>query len=71
MTTIRTDAEVLTLNAEGTRLVNYGQWVSAELYRQARARPEFESFSTRVERLAESIDPFVCSVVFTEEFRAT
>ncbi|WP_024803933.1 putative quinol monooxygenase [Nocardia sp. BMG51109] len=53
--------------ADSTRLVNYGQWASEELYARARARPEFESFSARVAELADRIDPVACSVVFTQE----
>jgi quinol monooxygenase YgiN len=54
-------------NAESTRLVNYGQWESRELYEQARSRDEFKALSKRVEALAKSLDVTACEVVFTEE----
>jgi quinol monooxygenase YgiN len=54
-------------NAESTRLANYGQWESRELYEKARARDEFKAFSKRVEALAEKITPIAYDVVFTEE----
>ncbi|WP_280370466.1 antibiotic biosynthesis monooxygenase family protein [Nocardia wallacei] len=55
--------------ADSTRLVNYGQWESRELYDQARARPEFQAFSARVNELADRVDPVACEVVFTKEAR--
>ncbi|WP_280273844.1 putative quinol monooxygenase [Nocardia wallacei] len=55
--------------ADSTRLVNYGQWESRELYDEARARPEFQAFSTRVNELADRVDPVACEVVFTQEAR--
>ena len=54
-------------NADSTRLVNYGQWESRQLYEKARARDEFKAFSKRVEALAEKITPIAYDVVFTEE----
>src|ERR1051325_3158883 len=51
-------------NAEKTRLTNYGQWASRELYEQARARGEFKAFSKRVEALAERLTPISYEVVF-------
>jgi hypothetical protein len=44
--------------------VNYGQRENAAIY-QARALPEFASFSDRVAALAEHIDPIPCEVVYT------
>ncbi|WP_280382106.1 antibiotic biosynthesis monooxygenase family protein [Nocardia wallacei] len=52
---------------DSTRIVNYGQWESRESYARARSRPEFESFSARVNELADRVDPVVCEVVFTRE----
>jgi quinol monooxygenase YgiN len=56
-------------NAEKTRLVNYGQWESRELYEQAWGREEFKAFSKRVEALADKVTPIPVDVVFTEEHR--
>jgi quinol monooxygenase YgiN len=57
-------------NADSTRVVNYAQWQSRELYEQARARAGFVELSERVNQLADRVDPIVCEVVFTED-RAT
>jgi quinol monooxygenase YgiN len=54
-------------NADSTRVVNYAQWRSRELYEQARARDGFVELSERVNDLAEGVDPIVCEVVFIEE----
>jgi quinol monooxygenase YgiN len=54
-------------SADSTRVVNYAQWQSRELYEQARARDGFVELSAHVNRLADSVDPTVCEVVFTEE----
>jgi quinol monooxygenase YgiN len=53
-------------DAESTRIVNYGQWASRELYEQARSREEFKAFSRRVEALARRIEPVPYEVIFTE-----
>ncbi|MBB5917721.1 quinol monooxygenase YgiN [Nocardia transvalensis] len=54
---------------DSTRLVNYGQWESRELYDRARSTEEFRAFSARVAELADRVDPVPCEVVFTEEAR--
>ena len=52
-------------NAEKTRIVNYGQWESQALYREARSRDEFKALSKTVEELAERIDAAPYDLVYT------
>ena len=56
---------------DSTRLINYGQWESRELYEEALARDEFKAFAKQVEALAISITPIPCDVIFTEEHTRT
>lgn len=56
----------LHLSPDRTRIIDYGQWASGDLYARARAREEFRTFTKSVSALAERVDPVSCHVVFTE-----